>query len=204
MTSSTITPAHSSATRFKSKFLGRLSDAEFYQLCQENDHLKIERSANHEVIIMPPSVSRIGRINGKLFGYLFQWNESNKAGLLFDSSSGFTLPNGAVRAPDVSWIKKERWHQLTKEEQNSFAPIAPDFVVELMSKWDDRKFLEEKMQEYIDNGVQLGWIIDADEEEVLIYRQDGSNSQMKGKDSILDGETVLTNFKLPLKQILEE
>ena len=199
------TPAHSSVTRLKSSFLAKkMSDKEFYQLCRENEHLKIERSANQEIIIMPPSVTRISRFNNKLNYYLTDWNEKHKSGYVFESSAGFQLPNGAVRAPDVSWIQKERWHQLSVNEQNSFAPVAPDFVAELMSKWDDWGLLQEKMEEYIENGVRLGWLINADEEVVIVYRKDGTTTRLEGKNTVLDGKSVLPGFQISLNAILEE
>lgn len=203
--SSAKTPAHSSVTRLKSSLLGKkMSEGDFYQLCRENEHLKIERSKNHEIIIMPPSVTKISRFNNKLNYYLTDWNEKHGLGYVFESSAGFNLPNGAVRAPDTSWIQKERWHQLLEADKNRFAPIAPDFIAELMSKWDDWEPLEEKMQEYMDNGVRLGWLINADEKVVIIYREDGTYSKQEGKETLLQGESVLPGFQIPLKQILEE
>lgn len=205
MASSTKTPAHSSVTRLKSSFLAKkMSDEEFYQLCRENEHLKIERSADQEIIIMLPSVTRISQFNNKLNYYLTDWNEKHKPGYVFESSAGFKFPNGAFRAPDVSWIQKDRWHQLSANEQNSFAPIAPDFVAKLMSKWDDWGLLQEKMAEYIENGVRLGWLINADEEVVIVYQKDGTTTRLEGKNTVLDGESVLPGFEITLKQIFEE
>jgi Uma2 family endonuclease len=152
---------------------------------------------------MPPSVSRIGRINGKLFGYLFQWNEAKKLGELFDSSSGFTLPNSAIKSPDVSWIKKVRWQNLKTEDQNRFAPIVPDFVAEILSKWDDEQEGEAKMKEYIGNGVQLGWLINADDYRVQIFRDNGEKEVLEGQKITLDGEEVLKGFQLKFNTLFE-
>jgi Uma2 family endonuclease len=129
------------------------------------------------------------------------WNKQTKLGKGFDSSSGFKLPNGAERSPDVSWIKQERWDALTSEEQNKFAPICPDFVVEIRSASDTLKDLQEKMQEYIDNGARLGWLLDRKNKLVEIYRPN-RNVEILENPETLSGEDVLPGFILNLKPIL--
>ena len=133
-----------------------MSDAQFYDFCQTNPNLRIERNADGRVIVMPPAFADTGNRNGRVFGQLYIWAETDGTGEVFDSSSGFTLPNGATRSPDAAWILSGRWNALTLEQQASFAPIAPDFFVELRSSSDTLASLQDKMVEYIANGVQLG------------------------------------------------
>ena len=140
--------------------------------CLVNRDLRIERTASGEVIIMSPAFSDTGNRNFKIAVQLGNWAEEDGTGETFDSSAGFTLPNGATRSPDVSWIKLERWNALTEEQKASFAPICPDFVIELRSSSDTLKGLQKKMQEYIDNGVSLGLLIDRKNRKVYIYRPD--------------------------------
>lgn len=176
-----------------------MSVEQFYEFCLANQDLRIERTASGEVIIMPPAFSDTGNRNGKIFQQVANWADQDGTGETFDSSTGFTLPNGATRSPDASWIKLERWNALTEEQKSSFAPICPDFVIELRSASDALKKLQEKMQEYIANGVSLGLLIDSRSEtlrerknrKVYIYR---SNQKLK----ILDHpETVNCDPELP-------
>lgn len=150
--------------------LVQMSDEQFYEFCQANRDLRIERTANGEVVIMPPAFSDTGNRNLRIAVQLGNWAEQDGTGLGFDSSTGFTLPNGATRSPDASWIKLERWNALTEEQQASFAPICPDFVIELSSSSDTLSSLQNKMQEYLDNGARLGWLIDRKNRKVYIYR----------------------------------
>ena len=147
-----------------------MSVEQFYEFCQANRDLRIERSASGEVIIMPPAFSDTGNRNIKIAQQLANWAEQDGTGETFDSSAGFTLPNGATRSPDASWIKLERWNALSEEQKASFAPICPDFVIELRSKSDTLSGLQDKMQEYIDNGALLGLLIDRKIRKVYIYR----------------------------------
>jgi Uma2 family endonuclease len=155
-----------------SSLMAKMTDQQFYDFCRTNPELRIERNANGEVIVMPPAFADTGNRNGRIFGQLFVWSEANATGEAFDSSSGFTLPNGATRSPDAAWILSDRWNALTPEQQSSFAPIAPDFVVELRSSSDTLVSLKEKMVEYITNGVRLGLLIDRKNRQVYIYRPD--------------------------------
>jgi Uma2 family endonuclease len=143
---------------------------QFYEFCQANRDLRIERTASGEVIITPPAFSDTGNRNIKIVQQLANWADYDTTGETFDSSAGFTLPNGATRSPDASWIKLERWNALSEEQQASFAPICPDFVIELRSKSDTLRSLQDKMQEYIDNGTLLGFLIDCKIRKVHIYR----------------------------------
>ena len=143
-----------------------MTTEQFYEFCQANRDLRIERTANGEVIVMPPAFSDTGNRNLKIGQQLANQADRDGTGETFDSSTGFTLPNSAIRAPDASWIKLERWNALTEQQKASFAPICPDFVIELRSKSDTLKGLQAKMQEYIANGASLGWLIDRQREHV--------------------------------------
>lgn len=175
----------------------RMDDDEFYDFCRQNDHLKFERNAHGTIIAMPNTGGKTGNRNTKITSRLDLWSESH-GGLVFDSSTAFRLPNGATRSPDASWISNERWQQLTDEEQEKFPPIAPDFVIELMSKSDTLTDAKEKMQEYVDNGVSLGWLINTKQQEVLIYRADGAISKHTDFGQPISGEDVLPGFTFDL------
>ncbi len=137
-----------------------LTDEQFRKLCQANPEIKLERTAKGELIVMPPTGGETGDRNSEINFQLRAWNKQNLLGKVFDSSTGFKLPNGADRSPDASWVKLERWQALTPAQRQKFPPLAPDFVVELRSTTDEIKLLQNKMQEYRDNGVRLGWLID--------------------------------------------
>jgi Uma2 family endonuclease len=177
-----------------------LTDEQFFQICQANRDLRFERTATGELIIMPPTGGETGNRNAGLTAQLWIWNEQNKLGIAFDSSTGFKLPNGADRSPDASWIKLERWDALTEEEKQKFPPICPDFVVELLSPSDSLKVAQEKMREYIDNGVRLGWLINRKSRQVEIYRQ-GQEVEVLESPVTLSGEDVLQGFILNLEAI---
>ena len=147
-----------------------MTHEQFYEFCQANRDLRIERTATGEVIIMPPAFSDTSNRNIKISQQLANWADQDGTGESFDSSTGFTLPNGATRSPDASWIKLDRWNALTEQQKASFAPICPDFVIELRSSSDTLSGLQAKMQEYIDNGALLGLLIDRKNRTVHIYR----------------------------------
>ena len=178
-----------------------LTDEQFFQMCQKNRDYRFESTAEGELLIMPPTGSDTGRRNVKITTQLDIWNSESNLGEVFDSSTGFTLPNGAERSPDASWVKSERWNALTPEQQEKFAPICPDFVVELRSRTDSLKELQEKMQEYIENGAQLGWLIDRKNKRVEIYRP-GKDVEILDNPASLSGENVLPGFVLHLDQIM--
>jgi len=178
-----------------------LTDEQFWQLCQNNRDLRFERAATGELMIMPPTGSETGRRNMDLSFQLQSWSRQNGLGIAFDSSTGFKLPNGANRSPDAAWIKKERWEALTAEQQEKFAPICPDFVVELRSPSDNLENLQKKMREYIANGARLGWLLNRQNREVEIYRPN-QEVEIKRSPTTLSGEDVLPGFILSLEQIL--
>jgi Uma2 family endonuclease len=178
----------------------KMTQAQFYEFCQANQELRIERTAQGEVIIMPPAFSDTGNRNFNIAAQLGVWTEQNGTGIGFDSSAGFTLPNGATRSPDASWIKLERWNALTAAEQASFAPICPDFAIELRSASDTLISLQTKMQEYIDNGASLGWLIDRKNRQVYIYRPDRSPEVLE-QPEFVTGDPELPGFVLKMAKI---
>jgi len=180
-----------------------MSEEEFFQFCQMNDTLEFERDSQGNIILMSPSGSFTGNFNSRISGYLFVWNENSHLGEVFDSSTGFTLPNGAVRSPDVSWVKSEKWNLITESQKEQFAPVCPDFVVEIRSKSDGLKYLQNKMEEYISNGTQLGWLIDRFEEKVYVYRITGGIFIHDTLNVKLSGETILPGFVLDLGSLIK-
>ena len=176
-----------------------LSDEQFYQLCQNNRDLNFERTARRELIIMPPVGGDSGNREAELIIDLGIWNRKAQLGYTFSSSTIFKLPNGADRSPDAAWIRRERWEALTAEQRRKFPPIAPDFVIELRSATDDLETLREKMREYLNAGVQLGWLINPQQQQVEIYRQ-GRDVEVLALPAELSGEDVLPEFTLSLHQ----
>jgi Uma2 family endonuclease len=177
-----------------------MNDEQFFQLCQKNRGLRFERNAKGDITIMAPAGSDTGMRNSDLNADLVIWNRRKKLGFTFDSSTGFILPNGAMRSPDAAWILKERWEALTPEERSRFAPICPDFVMELLSPSDSLKVTQAKMQEYQDNGARLGWLINRKAREVEIYRI-GQPVEVLYTPTSLSGEQVLPEFVLNLELI---
>ncbi|MEG3837798.1 MULTISPECIES: Uma2 family endonuclease [unclassified Microcoleus] len=178
----------------------KLTDEQFFQLCQENENIRLERTAQGELIIMSPAGGETGSSNAGLTAQIWIWNQQSKLGKVFDSSTGFKLPNNANRAPDASWVKLERWDALTSEQQKKFPPICPDFVVELMSPSDSLKDTQDKMKEYRDNGAVLGWLINRKSRQVEIYRQDREVEVLESPATV-SGEDVLPGFILNLESI---
>lgn len=174
-----------------------LSDEQFYQLCQINEYYKFEQTAKDELIILPPSNLITGNREAELNGNLMIWNRQTKLGKVFSSSTVFTLPNGGKRSPDVAWIANERWESLSIKEKEKFAKICPDFVIELRSRTDSLSQLQEKMQEYLNSGLRLGWLIDPQNQQVEIYRQNQS-VEIVSLPTSLSGENVLLGFILEL------
>jgi Uma2 family endonuclease len=177
-----------------------MTDDQFFQLCQNNRELRFERNANGELIIMSPAGGETGNRNGRLNQQLFNWTDADGTGIAFDSSTGFKLPNGADRSPDASWIKLERWDALSDEEKQKFPPICPDFVIELLSPSDSLKTTQEKMKEYIDNGVRLGILINRKSRQVEIYIP-GKEVEVLKSPATVSGEDVLKGFVLNLGMI---
>ena len=177
-----------------------LDEDQFYELCRANPDVKFERNAKGELIIMSPTGGMTGKYNADIVTDLNLWNRHKKLGIVFDSSTGFKLPNGANRSPDAAWIALTRWNQLSLKEQEKFVPLCPDFVIELRSSSDKLKTLQDKMNEYRNNGTLLGWLINRKDKQVEIYRQ-GQPKEVLNQPSSLSGEDILPDFVLNLESI---
>ena len=170
---------------------------QFFQFCQLNRDVRIERNAEGSIAVMAPAGGGTGARNGLLAVALHRWAEEDGTGVAFGSSTGFELPNGAVRAPDAAWVLRNRLARLTPEDKERFLPLCPDFVIELLSPSDSRAAAKRKMEEYRANGARLGWLVDPARQRVAIYRADGSLEQRTEPD-VVTGETVLPGFSLDL------
>ncbi|WP_293124903.1 Uma2 family endonuclease [Microcoleus sp. bin38.metabat.b11b12b14.051] len=180
--------------------IAKITDDQFYQLCRQNPEVKFERNAQGEITVMSPTGGETGNYNFEISIDFGIWNRRTKLGVCFDSSTCFKLPNGANRSPDVSWIEQHRWDALTTEQKQKFPPIAPDFVLELMSPTDSLKDTQDKMQEYMDNQVKLGWLINRKTRRVEIYRQ-GQDKEILECPAELSGEDILPGFVLNLQAV---
>lgn len=179
----------------------RVSQEEFAAIAAVNRDLRLERTDNGELVVNPPTGGQSGKRNLSIAGQLDRWCEANEhLGEGFDSSTGFLLPNGAIRAPDASWVRRDRWDALTQEEKEGFVPLCPDFVVELRSLSDRLSTLQEKMREYLENGACLGWLIDPQSRCVEIYRC-GRDPEIFEQPEQLSGEDVLPGFTLNLRRV---
>src|SRR5262249_31335413 len=177
-----------------------IEDDELFELCQINGDLRIERTADGEIVIMPPTGGETGRRNAALTAQLERWSENDGSGVSFDSSTGFILPDGAERSPDAAWVTLSRWSALSADARARFPPICPDFVLELRSRSDDLAKLQAKMEEYRGSGARLGWLIDPVDRRVHVYRPD---ADVEGLDAptTLTGDPVLRGFVLDLSRI---
>ena len=185
-----------------SAFTEKISDRDLEKLCRDNPDNRFEITKEGKLIVMSPTGSESGKLNMSLAAQVSNWNNQNKLGVVFDSSTGFKLSNDAVRSPDVSWVEKAKWDSLSKQQQKRFAPVDPDFVIELMSPTDDITELQAKMAEYISCGAKLGWLINPDEKQVEIYRN-GRDKQVLDNPQTLSGEDILPNLTVDLAEIFE-
>ncbi len=179
----------------------KVSERAFYALCRANPEMRLERTAEGELIAMAPAGMDSGRRNISLSGQLWLWNERTGLGVAFDSSAGFTLPNTAIRSPDACWLSLDRWEAIPEEDRKRFSHVYPDFVAELRSESDSKPTLRRKMQEYLSQGVRLGWLIDPHAGEVEIDRP-GREVEIPSSPATLSGEDVLPGFVLDLAGIL--
>ena len=184
---------------FTLKGLERLTDDEFFDFCQQNRDLRIERTCTGEVIIMSPTGARTGMRNSEINFQLQSWNKQHQRGYVFDSSTGYKLPNGAERSPDASWVSREKWEALSSEEQEKFAPLCPEFIIELKSPTDQLPTLQAKMEVWMANGCRLGWLIYPELETVFIYRADGSRDELHDFGRRVSGEDVLDSWPIDLR-----
>ncbi len=180
----------------------KFTDEEFEQIVEFNKELRLELTAEGKLIIMSPTGGETGNRNFDLIGQIWLWSRKNNLGKAFDSSTGFKLPNGATRSPDASWIKMERWDALTPQQRKKYLPLCPDFAVELVSESDDVEDTRKKMQEYIENGLRLGWLINPKDKQVEIYRA-GKEVEILNSPTSLSGEDVLEGFLLDLQVTFE-
>jgi Uma2 family endonuclease len=185
-----------------SSYLKKMSEDEFFEFCQLNKELRLELTSEGDLIIMPPTGGKTGRRGLRLTLKLGNWAEQDGTGQSFDSSTGFTLPNGAKRSPDFAWVRNERWGALSEKEQEQFPPLCPDFVVELRSHTDSVEALQRKMEEYIANGAQLGWLIDPFERKVYVYRP-GAEVKVLEDPEAVSGEPLLRGFALDVRALWE-
>jgi Uma2 family endonuclease len=178
-----------------------VTDEQFLLLATQNPDLRLERISTGELVIMPPTGGDTGERNSDINGQLWYWNQQTKLGKVYDSSTGFRLPNGATRSPDAAWITLARWQALLPEQRKKFLPLCPDFAIELRSESDNLDTIQKKMQEYLANGLLLGWLIDSKTKIVEIYRPDRPVEILNSPHK-LPGEDVLPGFILNLQSIL--
>ncbi|NBU98720.1 MAG: Uma2 family endonuclease [Spirochaetia bacterium] len=184
--------------------LPSMDNDRLYTFCVYNPELKIERNHKGELLIMAPTGGETGNRNFYINGTIFTYLKQNKTqGKFFDSSTGFLLPNKAIRSPDASWISHERWNALRPEERKKFVPLAPDFVIELLSESDELSFAKIKMEEWMENGVRLAWLLDPFDKTSYIYRQNQKVEIISGIVT-LKGEDVLPDFRLDLSEVYGE
>lgn len=174
-----------------------LNQEKFHQLCVNNPELKIERNPQGELIIMSPVGGESGAKEANLIFDISLWNHAKNLGVVFSSSTIFSLPKGGDRSPDVAWISMERWIKLTQEERESFPPICPDFVIELRSRTDRLKLLQDKMLEYLASGLKLGWLINPQQKQVEIYRVN-QLIEIVNMPVVMSGEDVLPELNITL------
>jgi Uma2 family endonuclease len=177
-----------------------MTNDQFFEFCQVNRDWRIERTAHGELVILPPTGAETDERNFNLIVQLGNWVQRDGTGIGFGSSGGFTLPNGAVKSPDAAWIDRARWEAIPVEQRKKFAPICPDFMIELRSETDGLKTLQEKMQEYIENGMSLGWLIDRSQRKIYVYRP-SSPVEALDNPSTVSGDPLLPGFVLDLSRI---
>lgn len=177
----------------------KLTDDQFFEICHQNEGLRFEMTAQGDLIVMPPVGGLSGDREMSLGAKVWNWNDFSGLGRVFSSSTVFQLPNGAKRSPDVAWVEKSRWDTLSRDAQERFPPLAPDFVIELRSRTDDLAVLQAKMHEYAENGVRLGWLINPQDQQVEIYQPE-QDVEMRSLPTQLSGEEILPGFTLDLPQ----
>ncbi len=179
----------------------RLSDQQFFALCQENKALRFERTRQGNLLIMSPTGGKSSYRNSWVIFELMKWNETHGLGVVLESNGGFILPDTSVKAPDAAWVRLEQWESLTEQEQSGFLPLCPDFVIELMSPSDRLSEAQKKMEEWMINACRLAWLIHPEEEKVYIYRAGQATEVLKGFSQTLSGEGVLVGFALRLERL---
>ena len=186
----------------KDNITSRLTDEEFFQFCIQNKDLRIERNSQLQILIMSPVSTKSNYSSGAVFAQLYMWSIVDNNGFAFDSSTGFTLPDRSVLSPDACWISKERWNTVSEVDKDRFAPICPEFVVEVRSKSDDLCNLKVKMTNWISNGALLAWLVDPIEKATYIYRPGAPEQKLEGFERKIAGEGLVTGFELNLAHLL--
>ena len=193
-------PDITEATVLRGPFVAGFSDDEFFEFCQSNDTARIERTADHEIVIMPPVGGESSAASGDTYFQVASWSRRH-GGRAFESSVGFHLADGAILSPDVSWVSALAWQALTAEQRQKFLPVCPEFIVEIKSPSDRIKTLQAKMEQWLRNGVQLGFLIDTETETAYVYRPGQPAETVQGFDNELSGEPVLPGFRLDLREL---
>lgn len=189
------------AVVLRDRITANMTDDEFLRFCEGNPDLRIERNSNFEIVILPPVSSMSGFLSGEVYGQLREWNLKRKKGIVFDSSAGFSLPDRSVLSPDASWISKEKWNGLGDDDKNRFAPVCPEFIIEVRSKSDHLSDLKKKMTVWLKNGAQLAWLIDPQDKMSYIYRPGLPEQVIAGFDKKLEGTGPAEGFVLDLTQL---
>ena len=179
------------------------TDDEFFDFCMANEGLKFERNSKRETIVMPPTSYESGMQESTFAFHIQLWNHIHQKGLVFSSQTGFTLPNDAIRSPDCAWISMEKHNRISLEERKKFAHVVPDFVAEIKSYSDSWKGLQEKMVEYMENGVQLGWLINPFDKKVMIYTPENVNP-IEQDFGIITGGSTLEGLEIDLRTVFQE
>lgn len=185
----------------RGRVIHQMTDDEFYQFCIDNPELRLERNEHQEIIIMSPTATTSGYFNSEVSRQLANWNKQTRLGKTFDSSTGFLLSDGSVRSPDAAWVSDQQWSKLTAEQKKKFAPLCPEFVIEVKSESDNLSDLQKKMQIWISNGCLLAFLIDPELKQSFIYAKNAAVEQVKGFDKQLSGGTVLPEFELDLSEL---
>jgi Uma2 family endonuclease len=177
-----------------------MSDEDLMRFCAANDIARVEREVDGEILVMSPAGNRTGRRNAAIISALDTWAQKDGRGYVFDSSTGFTLPDGSMRSPDAAWVEASRWNALSRADQNRFSPVCPDFLIELRSQSDDLAMLEGKMMRWVANGAKLAWLIDPDREVVVVYRP-GSPPEIHQRPAQVQGSRPVDGFTLAMGRI---
>jgi Uma2 family endonuclease len=181
-----------------------IDDGVFLEICRKNPDNRIERTQKGEIVFMAPTGGETGKFNALIIGIFYIWNKIQKKGKIFDSSTAFRLPSTAIRSPDLAFISTDRWNSLSKGEKESFPPICPDFVLEIRSKTDKLTDLQSKMEEWIEGGCKLGWLLDIENLQFFIYKPESEDQVLQGTNVILTGEDVLPEFTLSIEELINQ
>ncbi|MEM6261384.1 MAG: Uma2 family endonuclease [Bacteroidota bacterium] len=180
-----------------------MTEDEFFEFCQENSYLQIERDADQNIVVMSPAGGYSGYYESKFIHAITDWCDKSHLGASFSSSTGFILPNGAMRSPDASWLNQQKWDSIPHEVKKKFLPTVPDFIVEVKSETDSLPRLQDKMEEWIANGVRLGWLVDPENEHIHVYHQAGEPEKLEGFQRTLTGEDIMPGFEFDFLKLMQ-